>query len=164
MTVPRIFAPGAPGDSAAPAGGTAADHTRRCRGCRPVSIILSALCLVLGGLSPEGAGADDAALVLPSGMVAQPWDIVDEAPVYRVRYVAPALAEGMPDVDALIDDMGWLCAQRALPELVGAGAQPARIVVTLMAEPVDFGVMTPDVVQVFESYAIEDSRCIWEAF
>jgi hypothetical protein len=38
------------------------------------------------------------------------------------------------------------------------------VVISLMQSPVDFGVMTPDVVQFFESFTIENDLCIWEAF
>ncbi|SMX49507.1 DUF6497 family protein [Maliponia aquimaris] len=165
MTAPhRFIAPGALGDQAALTGGTVTANTRRCRGCLKILSFVSVACSAFAVPGPALAQAPEESVTLPSGIEALAWDSIDEAPLYRVRYLAPALADGGVSHGALTEDLTWLCAEDALPRLRADGIDPARIVVSLMAEPVEFGVMTPGVVQVFESYRIEDQRCIWEAF
>lgn len=159
-----FIAPGALGELAAPAGGTVTENARRCRGCRTIFTFLSVSCFALSTSGPVLAQTPEESVTLPSGIEALAWDTIDEAPLYRVRYLAPDLAEGGAARDTLAEDLTWLCDEDALPRLRAEGLEPARIVVSLMAEPVEFGVMTPGVTQLFESYRIEDQRCIWEAF
>jgi hypothetical protein len=120
----------------------------------------------LAGLALSTSGAL-AEVELPSGQKVSMFDtIADEVMpgTYRVRYLAPEIgSEGRSFVD-VAEDMAVLCDSQALPKLMSDGSAPARIVVTLMSEPVEFGVMTPDVTQFFESYSIENGLCIWEAF
>ncbi|MBP0481133.1 DUF6497 family protein [Sagittula salina] len=151
---------GAPDAIAAPAGG-ADVFGRPCRGCVRISLhkTLNATLLVCALSAPAGAGT-----LAFSGLDYAWHDEIAEAPTYRLRYVTPGLADDSVNYTAVSDDMAALCQSDALPRLAGQGATPQRVVITLMAEPVDFGVMTPGVRQFFESYAIEDGLCIWEAF
>lgn len=143
---------GAPAAMAAPAGG-AGVFGRLCRGC---FMVIAAL-----GVS---AGSASAQILSTSGIEVAFHDDIDEAPLYRVRYVAPQLSDAEIDYALVADDMQRLCAEDAVPRLIAAGQTPERIVLTLMAEPVDFGEMTPTVRQFFESYTVVEGLCIWEAF
>lgn len=150
--VSRYTAAGAPDAIAAPAGG-AGVFGRLCRGCFNFTLITLISALPLR------------AEILPlSGLEFAFHDEIDEAPTYRMRYVVPALSGDAVDFDAMADDMAQLCEADALPRLTEQGYEPFRVVVTLMAEPVEFGVMTPEIRQFFESYTVENGLCIWEAF
>lgn len=156
--VSRYTVPGAPGTMAAPAGG-AGVFGRLCRGC----FNLAAATLIAVPLIAETPVP--LTLQLPvSGLPVTLFDEIDEVPTYRFRYLVPALATGEIDYEAMASDMEGLCQSDALPRLMTAGAVPERIIVTLMAEPVEFGVMTPEIPQFFESYLVQDGLCIWEAF
>lgn len=161
--------PGAPAGSAAPAGGAFG-----CRGCaygRPFGI-LQPLALTLLLAAPAAVAAQDGTqaeaeaqrLETPSGLAVAYLDRIDESPVWRYRYVAPALSGESVDFASVSEDMALLCSTHALPQLQHEAAQPERIIVTLMSEEADFGVMSPGVRQFFESYSIEGDLCIWEVF
>lgn len=166
MRVSRNNAPGAPGAKAAPVGGAAGVKTRWCRGCRlsfTTSRYLRLGCAVITGLL--AAPLVSAQQILPtSGLEIKHHDIIAEPPVWRVRYLAPDLAgSDLPYLD-VAGDMELLCTQDALQRVAEKGGAPAQIVITLMSEPVAFGVMTPGVTQFFESYEVQSDLCIWEAF
>ena len=110
------------------------------------------------------AGPAPAEPLPTSGLAADFHDLIDEAPIYRIRYLVPALASKDVEYMAVADDMALLCQLDALPRLANLGADPQRVVVSLMAAPVEFGVMTPEIRQFFESYTVENGLCIWEAF
>jgi hypothetical protein len=99
-----------------------------------------------------------------SGVDATFHDMIAEPPTWRVRYLIPALAGDSLSFADVADDMQRLCDDDALSRVTASGGAPERVVITLMSQPVDFGVMSPEVRQYFESYQIRDGRCIWEAF
>lgn len=160
MTAPKNIAAGAPTAKAAPVGGAAGVKTRRCWGCRlSVSSVLAGIAVL------AGAPMSLAQQVLPtSGLEITHHDTIANPPLWRVRYVAPALAQGDLSYLDVAGDMELLCTQDALGRVLKSGARPAQIVITLMAAPVEFGVMTPGVTQYFESFSVESGLCIWEAF
>ena len=155
MTAARNTTPGAPAGSAAPAGGAFG-----CRGCAKLALIAVTLCLT----APDLSAQETVAVSLPSGLVVNYLDRIDESPTWRYRYIAPALDEESVDFTAVAQDMEVLCATHALPQLQHDGWSPERIIVSLMSEKLDFGVMSPEVRQFFESYRVEDNLCIWEVF
>jgi hypothetical protein len=144
---------GAPKVRAIPAGGT-------CKWCwgRTFSPLLILLAAPLW--------AQDL-LPVPSGQPVTLFDIVadDAAPgTKRFRYLAPELGQAQRGFHEIADDFPHLCKTQALPQLQRDGDSTRTVVISLMQSPVDFGVMTPDVVQFFESFTIENDLCIWEAF
>ncbi len=154
----RNSAEGAPTAKAAPTGG-ADVFGRLCRGCfidTPIAILI---CSALAG--PVASAGQP---FLPSGLEVTFHDEISEPTVYRVRYVVPALQDAEVDYMTVSDDMARLCVEDALPRLAETGATPDRVIVTLMAQPVEFGYANADVRQFFESYSVQDGRCIWEAF
>jgi hypothetical protein len=120
--------------------------------------------MMIGLLALSVAPCSAEVMVAQSGLHVAYFDTIDEAPTYRLRYTAPALADATLDYATVADDMTMLCQDDALPRLAEAGANPSQVVITLMAAPVEFGVITPEIRQFFESYSIQDGLCIWEAF
>ncbi|WP_276606302.1 DUF6497 family protein [Pacificoceanicola onchidii] len=153
----RNTLPGAPGTGAAPTGGP----TWWGRGC---ASIIAALMIWGGGVAAETQPMLD----VPSGLKVSFHDMLWDEPgsglTYRFRFLAPDIAAEETDYQSVAADMDKLCNDYAIPRLAQTGPQPSRIVITLMSEPVEFGVMTPEVTQFFESYSVEDTLCIWEAF
>lgn len=160
MSVPGNKCLGAPKLFAAPAGGA----RKRGRGC---ANSISQFAVALGAVLLSGAvsaQADTSTQKLQTGVQVTLFDVVDESPLYRVRYVAPGIGPDGVSFDAVSEDMERLCTTHALPYLRARGVAPATIVIALMQEPVEFGVMSPNVIQFFESYRIENDLCIWEIF
>jgi hypothetical protein len=157
MTAHRFIAPGALGDLAAPVGG-ATGLTRRCRGCQqPILIFTVVFAAWLSAALAEP-------VTLDSGLQVTWHDVIAEPPTWRMRYVAPDLVRDGRVYADVADDMQRLCDGDALQRVTAFGEAPQRVVITLMSQPVEFGVMTPDVRQFFESYRVENGLCIWEAF
>lgn len=113
---------------------------------------------------------DGAQVEVPSGQEVTLQDVVWNVPgpegmTLRFRFVAPAIAEGGGvDFETASADMQALCDGYALPRVAEFGPAPAQIVISLAAEPVEFGVAAPDVKQYFESYSIAEGGCLWEMF
>lgn len=164
-------------DSAAPTGGALS----RGRGCliplsqKAVATVCAALSLT--SIAVPGVAhadtheptvvklADPGAIDVPSGRNVTLHEVLSEPDgLYRARFVAPDLDVGAGDLDVLTDDAEALCAEVVLPLLDAAALDAARVVVSLSAEPVPFGVAAPEVAQTFESFRIGDEACIWEAF
>lgn len=160
MSAMKHHAAGAPAAAAAPAGGASA-ATRTCRGCD----LITRLPLIFSLVSVLAAPVAAEELELPvSGLSVAFFDLIDDTPTWRIRFTAPGLTSGDVDYASVSDDMAWLCREEALPRLEAVAASPEHIVVTLMQEPVEFGVATPGIRQFFESYTVEDGLCIWEAY
>ncbi len=159
--------PGAPGSGAALAGGA----RKRGRGCAitPSSLILFVACTFAAAL-PLRAEQDRALELIdvPSGLAVAFHDIVrdtlGDGLTYRFRFLAPDIGGDETDFIAVSSDMEYLCNAFALARVADIGPQPNRIVISLMQEVVDFGVSSPNVVQFFESYSVENDLCIWEVF
>ncbi len=116
---------------------------------------------------------DDTAIELPSGQVVTLIETIWNAPgpeglVSRFRFLAPAInpetaAEtGVVDFDLAAADIAWLCQNYALERVVQMGPEPAQVVVSLSDRLVPFGETSPESVQFFEAFRIENGTCIWE--
>lgn len=106
-------------------------------------------------------------LSVPSGQVVRGFDVVsqeDQPETLRFRYLAPEIGPSGLGYHQISDDFLTLCQDHALPMVAESGYKAGQIVITLMQQPVEFGVMTPDIPQYFERFSIQDNRCIWEAF
>lgn len=139
------------GARAAPTGGA----RQRGRGCAASLSLIALLIAPMAQADPVETG---------SGVAYIYHDIIDEAPTWRLRFVVDGLGDEGLTYSDLTEDFGLLCQNYALPKLSESGADPERVVISLMSEPTDFGVMDPSVMQFFESYTIENGLCIWEAF
>ncbi|MCR8546670.1 DUF6497 family protein [Salipiger sp. P9] len=127
--------------------------------------LMLALCLA----GPASALALDETVTVPSGMPVafheMLWDDPGGGAIYRFRFLAPEIGGAQPrPYEEVAADMDFLCQDIAAPELAEATPAAARIVISLMAEPVEFGDPSPSVRQYFEAYSLRDGLCIWEAF
>ncbi len=61
-------------------------------------------------------------------------------------------------------DTLFFCQHFAVPYLRAVGVKAAQVGISFSDQPIEFGMATPDAVQVFESYALNDDICEWEAF
>jgi hypothetical protein len=115
------------------------------------------------------AFAQDAPLILPSGVQASYYDIIwdEDLSVIRLRYVVPQLAEpeSLYHADALrvFEDMEWLCETQM--QNVFAAGEDAReqgwesVVVTLMDRPIEFGMRDAEIFQLFEWFSLSMDGC-----
>ena len=162
MTAPARNAQGTPLRRAAPAGGA----RKRGRGCAH-SASLAALVLLTGLGMARAQSVFAEPVPMASGLEVVFHDVIRDIAgdglTYRFRFVVPAIGQGLDFLD-VVEDMERLCSEFALARVPQPGPKPARIVVSLMSEPTEFGVANPDVVQFFESYSIENDLCMWEVF
>lgn len=139
----------------------------------PLSVLIASAVFGGGAVAQEGvqtvAGSGEVVAV-PSGQTVTLQDVIWNAPgnegmTLRFRFVAPAIAPGGGvDADAAAEDMQHLCDSFAIPRMVEFGPEPAQVVISLSAAPVEFGATAPDVVQFFESFSVADGQCHWEMF
>ena len=89
-----------------------------------------------------------------------------DADIVRLRFVAPDLASPLtrPSFEALGDDLEALCNEVGLKNLLKDAPLPAQIVVSLSAEPIEFGVSNTEVEQVFEAFSVQNDTCMLEMF
>ena len=143
---------------------------------RRILILLASILLVgsaawiFFGAEKEAARHADSitALTLPSGLEANfhemLWNTPGEGLVYRFRFVAPDFKE-TGDVDRVMADLQYLCAEYALPKLAtNTGPTPGQLIISLADKTSEFGTYDPNVVQVFEAFDIKTGTCIWEVF
>lgn len=131
---------------------------------RSPALCLLAASVVLAGCQDE---ADKPGLEVPSGREVSLIEIVTNAPgpegaAARFRFLAPGLTS--EEIEAAAADLQALCDGFAAARIDGMVPVPQQIIVSLSAEAVPFGEPAPGVVQVFESFRLENGRCIWEAF
>ncbi len=109
-------------------------------------------------------------IAVPSGQPVTLHDVMieatDRANSYRFRFLTPDIdgSDVLQNIDILEGDMVHLCQEYALPQIAASGDIAGRVIISFADRPTEFGVATPDVTQVFESYSIENDTCIWEAF
>lgn len=132
---------------------------------RQISLIaLGAATLALGGCKDEPSPALDA-LQVPSGAEVRFLDVIHnvagaEGTAARFRFIDPALSAG-GDRSA---DLLQLCEAYALPRVEGITPAPRQVMISLADRETVFGEPSPDAIQLFEAYRIEEGRCIWELF
>ncbi len=111
--------------------------------------------------------AKEERLVLPSGLkvVLQEmiWNERGNGLAYRFRFVATDLT-GQESFEETMTDLEYLCNSYAVPRLSNVGPQPNQIVISIANRESEFGVMDPDLIQVFEAYRLDQGGCIWEMF
>ncbi|WP_397542339.1 DUF6497 family protein [Roseovarius salis] len=137
---------------------------REPQGTERAAALAGAAVMAALAAAPGQGKAKEERLALPSGLTARLQEVIrQEGPVMRFRYVAPGFdrAAGLSAIQA---DLEHLCAAHAAPRARAAGADGARIVVSLADRASEFGVFDPEVAQVFEAYRLENGVCIWEAF
>ncbi|MFP7571595.1 DUF6497 family protein [Marivita sp. S2033] len=108
--------------------------------------------------------AADSVLAVPSGQPVTFQEVLQEAAVYRFRFVAPQIGAAGREYEDVERDMQHLCESYALPRLPEGDAQPDQIVISLSQSESEFGVADPEIVQYFEAYRVENETCILEFF
>lgn len=88
------------------------------------------------------------------------FDEVTEPPSARFRYVQASLAADQ-DFDTTSADLLALCQSHALPNLGKNVSEVGQIIVSIADRETVFGETNPDVVQVFEIFAVKDEQCTW---
>lgn len=115
-----------------------------------------------------GIASSQVALSVPSGQGIELFEHFqeDDTNTLRLRFIAPDLANPAkrPSFEDLTADLEALCNDFGLKEIVKDAAAPAQIVVSLSAEPVEFGVSNADVEQVFEAFSVQNQTCMLEMF
>ncbi len=107
-------------------------------------------------------------IAVPSGQPVVLHEVlIDETPGepwLRFRFLAPKIgqADNGALAEAAMADMDFLCQRISLPYLAEHGLNPARIVISLSDEAVEFGAAAPDAIQFFETYRPDPPHCIWE--
>lgn len=129
--------------------------------------LFAVLALWASAAAAQQDEAKEERLVLPSGLEAQLQEMLWNEPgnglVYRFRFVAPGLT-GQEDFETMMTDLEYLCNSYAVPRLSNIGPQPRQIVISVADRESEFGVIDPDVTQVFEAYRLDQGGCIWEMF
>jgi hypothetical protein len=93
----------------------------------------------------------------PQGVVAT------SAKTMRLRFLAPEIANHSGTDSGIHDeDFVWLCETSGLPLTQKAAPMVEQIIVSVSSEIVAFGETAPNVVQYFDAFVVEKSRCIWE--
>ncbi len=114
----------------------------------------------------EGAPASPPAADYVDDAAAQPEVVPDDEAAADTLVDAPALPAA-PDVlaqDPVHDDVVWLCQEWVLPRIAAPGPRPRQIIISLADKAVPFGSYDPDVLQLFEAFALPPDRdaCLWE--
>lgn len=148
------------------AAGNVARWSGFARGRGRFQVMVLVMVLAKPGLAQ--ASVDEEAITLPSGQTVTFVEtlVEEDAHVLRLRFVAPDLADPKtrPDFDALSADFEMLCHDYALPELQKLALPSPQVIVSLSSEPVVFGTIVPDVVQLFEAFSVENDSCMLELF
>ena len=134
------------------------------------SLVPAVLCagMAVGQEGPQVVDGNGAVVPVPSGQTVTLQEVIWNVPgpegmTTRFRFLAPDVA-GAVDFDTAEADMIALCESYAVPRLTEFGPQPEQVVISLSASAIAFGDPAPDVVQFFESYRIEDGKCLWEMY
>ena len=126
-----------------------------------------ALSTLMGGLL-AGCLAAQPAITLPSGQAVTFLEQREEADagILRLRFIAPDLASPLrrPSFEDLTLDLEVLCVDFGLKKAANVDDLPKQIVVSLSAEPVEFGVANTEVEQVFEAFTAQNETCMLEMF
>lgn len=149
---------GRPWCCAAPAGGA----QKWGRGCY-LGLALSVMFQVAAP-----ANAMEPADPVPSGLEVFVLEFLSdtdgERALLRARFTAPALTADAPPIEEVLGDMQHLCNTMAIPSARTMDPAPAQIIVSLSAEPIEFGTLDPEILQYFEAYSIQGDTCIWELY
>ncbi|WP_353474046.1 DUF6497 family protein [Salipiger sp. H15] len=125
------------------------------------------LALALAMTPGLATAQEESAVAVPSGMPVTFYDTSfdADATIERFRFLAPRIGGETPlGYDDVAPDMQHLCDSFALPRITHGQVIPSRIVISLMAEPVEVGATSPGIRQYFEAYSPKNGVCVWEAF
>ncbi len=88
-----------------------------------------------------------------------------DAPIWHFRFLWQGLTPDMLAGDTMSADMLALCARIAAPRIAAEGGQAERIVISVSDRKTAFGEATPEAVQSFDAFVLDDAgTCQWEPF
>ncbi|NHB77556.1 DUF6497 family protein [Rhodobacter calidifons] len=121
--------------------------------------------MALAGCQEEAPAGE--AVSVPSGRKLSLIEVITDVrgpagATVRFRFLAPGLVPA--EAETAAEDMQALCDGFAIKRIDGMVPAPQQIVISFASEVVPFGQAAPDVVQFFESYRLENGRCVWEIF
>lgn len=126
-----------------------------------------ALPVCLLGVAASQAWADDG-VHLSSGALAELQEHLieqgDDGLVHRFRFVSAGFDPSAGTPEAVMADLTTLCTDYVLPALADTDIRPDLVIISIADHAVEFGVVNPEVRQVFEAFSIRDGTCIWEVF
>lgn len=120
------------------------------------------------GDGPEGTQGK--AIPVPSGQKVWWVDVIHTAAgpdglTYRFRFLAPQIGGASPlSPEVALIDIEALCNGWVAPRLPKPAPEPEQVIVSLSDKVVAFGEPAPDVVQYFDSFSVEDGKCVWEFY
>jgi hypothetical protein len=115
--------------------------------------------------------AEDGSIALPSGLVVRQHELRLEpqgavthgVQTVRLRYVSEQLADEAPfGFERIEQDFLHLCHQFGLSARGRSAPMAEQIIISMASAPTAFGESVPEVVQYFDSFRVENDRCIWE--
>lgn len=120
-----------------------------------------------GGLIPGTMSA----IQVPSGQIVAFVEIIRDVEgvdgmTTHVRFVAPDISRrgGVVSFEQALRDMEHVCNEFATSQGLEANSLPAQVVISFSDVFIRFGQAAPDATQYFESYTLQDGRCISEPF
>lgn len=119
-------------------------------------LLILPLCAVLGAALPALAQGER-----PEGRYLQEVLREEDPLVLRYRFVMPELDRLTPE--AVLTEMERICTEEIVPYL-DAENRAATIVVSFAEAETVFGEHDPEIRQQFDSYRVEEDRCIWKMF
>ena len=114
---------------------------------------------------------DDSLIAVPSGQAVSLQEIIIDtpplgAPVYRFRYLAPAIARsgGAMTFESSIPDFQHLCERDAVPRLPAPTSEAVQIVISFADISVPFGTTNTDATQFFVAFSLTDGLCMVDTY
>lgn len=115
--------------------------------------------------------AEDGSIALPYGLVLRQHKlrlkpqgaVTHGVQTMRLRYVSGQLSDDQAfGFDRIEQDFSHLCDQFGLTARGRSAPKAGQIIISLASVPTAFGETAPEVVQYFDSFRVENNRCIWE--
>lgn len=115
--------------------------------------------------------APDGTITLPSGLVLRQHELRLEpqgavshgVQTVRLRYVSEQLSDSAVfGFEQIEQDFSHLCHQFGLMVRGRSAPNAEQIIISMASAPTAFGESVPEVVQYFDSFRVENDRCIWE--
>lgn len=120
------------------------------------------------GDGPQGTFGT--AIPVPSGQKLWWVDVIHTAAgtnglTYRFRFLAPQIGGRSPlSPEIALNDIEALCNSWVVPRLATPAPEPEQVIVSLSDRIVPFGQAAPEAVQYFDSFSVQDGKCIWEFY
>jgi hypothetical protein len=115
-------------------------------------------------------GTQGKAIPVPSGQKIWWVDVIHTAAgtnglTYRFRFLAPQIGGPSPLAPEIaLGDIEALCNGWVAPRLASPAPEPEQVIVSLSDRVVAFGEAAPEAVQYFDSFSVEDGKCVWEFY